>query len=112
MNTRRSFLGAVLGSAALVTLASVAGTAAAEGTKDTSRRPGEYIDDKTVETKVKSALIGKDEVKARNIEVEVRDGMVTLAGTVGSAAEAEAAVATARKVSGVKSVNSTLTVKP
>ncbi|ANQ84952.1 BON domain-containing protein [Azoarcus olearius] len=109
MNSRRSFLGAVL---AATTLATVGGTALAEGTKarDGDRSAGEYVDDKTLETKVKSTLIATEEVKARNIEVQARNGVVTLGGTVHSSAEAELAVTKAKSVSGVKTVNSNLRV--
>jgi hyperosmotically inducible protein len=81
-------------------------------TGDDARSAGDRVSDQALETKVKSALIGDDRVKARNIEVEVRNGGVSLAGTVDSSAEAQAAVAAARQVSGVSAVNRALTVRP
>lgn len=134
MTCRRSFLQAVLSAAALSSLAATGLTARAQGysndegtpraagdsgsmsnpdgsRSDGSRRMGQVVDDQTLETKVKTALIGSDQVKARNIEVEVRDGITYLSGNVNSAAEARAAVATAERVSGVKSVKSTLVVQ-
>ena len=140
MNSRRSFLRAVVSATALASVATIPMQAwaddmtkddtmpRAEGTTGTtgtdtmrrtdesrrsedSRRMGEVIDDQTLETKVKSALIGADEVKARNIEVEVRDGVTYLSGNVDSTAEAKAAVTTAQRVSGVKSVKSNLIVQ-
>ncbi|NMG65950.1 BON domain-containing protein [Azoarcus indigens] len=110
MNTRRSFLSVLAAGAAASVLASV--SHAAGDTHSGERTTGEYIDDKTLEAKVKSALIGNDQVKARNVEVEVRNGVVHLGGTVDSAAEAEAAVLVARRVEGVKSVQSALMPKP
>jgi hypothetical protein len=59
-------------------------------TGDDACSAGDRVSDQALETKVKSALIGDDRVKARNIEVEVRNGVVSLAGTVDSSAEAPA----------------------
>lgn len=117
MNSRRSFLGTAVAAMTLSSLASLGGSAYAEGTRsetqgdDPSRRAGEYLDDQTLETKVKTALIRNDQVKARNIEVEARDGVVRLSGHVDSSAEADSAVTTAQEVSGVKSVQSTLVLQ-
>lgn len=68
----------------------------------------ERIDDQMLETRVKAALIGNDQTKARNIEVEVRDGVVHLQGEVDTAAEADAAARVAKGVEGVREVRSTL----
>jgi osmotically-inducible protein OsmY len=77
----------------------------------TRRSVGQTVNDQVLETRVKSALIDSDSVKARNIEVEVRNGVVSLSGTVDSKSEASTAVSVARNVEGVKSVDSKLTAQ-
>jgi osmotically-inducible protein OsmY len=77
----------------------------------TRRSVGQTVSDQALETRVKTALIDADSVKARNIEVEVRNGVVSLSGTVDSKSEASTAVSVARNVEGVKSVDSKLTAQ-
>lgn len=72
----------------------------------------ERAGDQLLETRVKTALIGNDQTKARNIEVEVRDGVVHLQGRVESAAEEQAAVQAAKGIDGVREVRSSLTHGP
>lgn len=76
------------------------------------RDAGQVISDQVLETQVKAALIGNDETKARNIEVEVRNGVVSLHGTVDSTAEAERAEREAKSVDGVREVRNSLTQHP
>lgn len=70
----------------------------------TERSTGAYIDDKSISTQVKTALIADKDVKARNIEVETYKGVVQLSGFVQTKEERERAVMLAQKVDGVKSV--------
>lgn len=113
MNPRRSFLRAMIGATAFAAAVATPLAATAQATTTTGdRSAGQKVDDQTIETKVKAALIAKDEVRARNIEVEVRDGVAYLSGNVRSAAEAQEALGTAQRVDGVKSVKSTLVVTP
>jgi hyperosmotically inducible protein len=51
-----------------------------------------------------------DSVRARTIDVSTTDGVVTLAGTVRSAAEHDRAVRLARETNGVKQVVDRLNV--
>jgi hyperosmotically inducible periplasmic protein len=60
---------------------------------------------------VKSALIGNDETKARQINVETEDGVVQLSGFVDSEQMKTAAAATAQSVSGVQEVRNELIVR-
>ncbi|MDQ8024286.1 MAG: BON domain-containing protein [Moraxellaceae bacterium] len=76
-----------------------------------NRPAGQVISDATVNTKVKAALADDELTKARNINVDTRNGVVTLNGKVDSRAEAEQAVTVARSVEGVSSVNNKLTTK-
>ena len=93
-----------LSAAIMVVLAGCAGNA-------TERSTGQYVDDKTISTKVKTALINDEQVKARNIDVETYKGVVALSGFVDSSSEADRAVTLARKVDGVQSVKNDLHVR-
>lgn len=87
-----------------LTLTGCAGTAG-------HRSTGESVDDSVVSTRVKTALIGNEQTKARQIDVEVYRGAVQLNGFVDSAVAKSAAVATARGVEGVQSVKDNLQVR-
>ena len=77
----------------------------------TTRSTGQYIDDSTITTKVKSALVADPEVKGTQMQVEVYSGVVQLSGFVDRPADAQRAVAVARSVEGVKEVRNNLIVK-
>jgi hyperosmotically inducible protein len=77
-----------------------------------SDRPiGQRVDDQTIETKVKAALIAAKDVSGTNIQVEVRNGEVQLSGFVKSQAEAQRAVDIARGVDGVTRVTNKMSVR-
>ncbi len=65
---------------------------------------GETVSDQWIHTKVKSSLVAEPKVAARNINVDVDHGVVTLKGVVSSGEERAAAVNTARAVHGVRKV--------
>jgi hyperosmotically inducible protein len=73
---------------------------------------GETIDDATVTTRVKTALLNDPDVGGLRIDVDTFKGIVTLSGAVKSPAERDKAVAVARKIGGVKDVKSTLQINP
>ncbi len=73
---------------------------------------GETIDDATITTRVKTALLNDPDVGGMKIDVDTFKGVVTLSGGVKSPAEADKAVAIARRISGVSDVKSTLQVQP
>lgn len=73
---------------------------------------GQYIDDATVGTKTKAALVENETVSALDLNVEVYKGMVQLSGFVASAAEKSAALAVAAKVEGAKMVMDAIVVLP
>jgi hyperosmotically inducible protein len=68
--------------------------------------------DAAITTKVKLAFAKDDQVSALKIDVDTKNGQVTLTGTVKSDLEARRAVQIAEGVEGVKRVSSVLTVKP
>ncbi len=71
---------------------------------------GETIDDATITTRVKTALLNDPDVGGLRIDVDTTRGIVTLSGTVRSPDEEQRAVALARKTRGVVDVKSTLQV--
>lgn len=77
----------------------------------TAPAPAPAIDaGKALAAKVKAALAGNKDIPGHQIDVTVKDGVVSLWGTVGDKAELEKAVAAARGVDGVKSVENNLKV--
>ena len=65
-------------------------------------------DDQTIAARVRAALLNDPVVHASEIQVDVKQGVVGLAGTVHGQQEADAAVTAARRVPGVKDVTSAL----
>ncbi len=72
---------------------------------------GTEIDDAVVTTQVKSALLANPEVKAFDIKVETRKGLVQLSGFVDNQAQIDRAITVTREVSGVKNVENGMTLK-
>jgi hyperosmotically inducible protein len=68
------------------------------------------VDDAKIVTRVKAGLASDKDTSAMKIDVDSRGGVVTLTGTVPSAAAQSRAVQIARDVKDVKSVDSRLTV--
>ncbi len=73
---------------------------------------GETIDDATITTRVKTALLNDPDVGGLRIDVDTFKGAVTLSGRVKSKSEEDKAIALARKISGVTDVKSTLQIQP
>ena len=73
---------------------------------------GETIDDATITTRVKTALLNDPQVGGLRIDVDTFKGVVTLSGRVKTKEEETKAIALARKISGVSDVKSTLQVQP
>ncbi|MBS1189798.1 MAG: transporter [Rhodocyclaceae bacterium] len=73
---------------------------------------GEYTDDATITTRVKTALVEDPNVSAMQVNVETYRGVVQLSGFVDSQANAARAVNLARQVPGVQSVKNDLRIKP
>lgn len=71
---------------------------------------GQYMDDATITTKVKSAFAEDKWVKGRDISVLTDNGVVNLSGTVNSKKESDRATALATKVKSVKAVHNNLKV--
>src|SRR5258707_14742510 len=78
------------------------------GSTPTKESTGEYIDDATITTKVKAALVKDDTTKAREISVETFKGVVQLSGFVGTSEEKSRAGQLAASVRGVQSVTNNI----
>ena len=77
----------------------------------TTESTGEYVDDATVTSKVKAALLGDVGLKSFEISVETYKDVVQLSGFVNSEQMKAHAGDVTAGVSGVRSVRNTLIVK-
>lgn len=66
--------------------------------------------DMSITAKVNAALVADDKLKATQINVDTRDGQVTLSGEAPDAQSRERATTLAQAVDGVKQVNNQLVV--
>ena len=126
MNTKKvkiskTLLAVMMGSA-LVCGSAMAETTTTEKAQSTANSAGEkidnsmnkvgnFMDDSSITAKVKAALVDADDIKSTDISVETEKNVVTLSGFVESQAQAEKAVAVAKKVEGVTSVSDKLHVR-
>jgi osmotically-inducible protein OsmY len=81
---------------------------AATSTRDST---GQYIDDSSITTKVKTALFHDPSLKSAEISVETFKGRVQLSGFVRSRADIEQALVDARGVSGVAAVENDMRLR-
>ncbi|OIQ98002.1 osmotically-inducible protein Y precursor [mine drainage metagenome] len=77
----------------------------------TTDSTGQYVDDSVITAKVKSALLGDNNVKSFAVSVETVKGVVQLSGFVNTQDQKDAAGKDARGVAGVKEVKNNLIVK-
>src|SRR5512132_4086138 len=78
----------------------------------TTSSPGRQVDDAAIKTAVKAKMAADVRLSTlTNIEVNSTNGVVTLAGQVGSESDRAQAAAVARSVDGVVKVNNELQVK-
>jgi len=76
-----------------------------------NRSTGEYIDDKSVDSRVKDALNDNAEYKFNGVNVTAFKGTVQLSGFVDTYAQKYNASSIAKKVQGVRDVKNDITVK-
>ncbi|WP_263770366.1 BON domain-containing protein [Propionivibrio soli] len=77
----------------------------------TRESTGEYIDDATITTRVKTAFVRDKEVSAMDVKVETFKGTVQLSGYADNSTEIERAVRIARETPGVQSVKNDIRLK-
>ena len=70
------------------------------------------VTDAAITTKVKTSLLADPDVSGLRIDVDTRNGVVTLTGTVNSSAEKARALDLAGRVDNVSRVEDKLTVRP
>ena len=75
------------------------------------RSTGEYIDDKSLASRVKSALVNNADYKFEEVAVVADKGTVQLGGFVNNSGQKAAAEDIARQVAGVREVVNKITVK-
>jgi hyperosmotically inducible protein len=85
---------------------------AVDKTKEGLSKTGEVITDSWITTRVHSKFVGEDLLKDSDINVDTKDHVVTLKGTVMSAAGRARAVSEAKEVEGVRRVVDQLTIGP
>jgi hyperosmotically inducible protein len=88
-----------------------AGRNAAEETKSMGAAGAAKVEDGVITSKVNAALAADKDLSAVKIDVDTKDGVVTLTGPAPSAAARENATSIAKNVKGVSSVNNQLVVK-
>jgi hyperosmotically inducible protein len=98
----RDMFSVVMAAVFAVVLAGCAGA----GTKT-----GQFVDDATITSKVKTAFATDKTVSAMQVNVDTNKGNVRLSGFVESEAEKRRAEEIARSVNGVRSVTNALTVQ-
>jgi len=81
----------------IVAVAGIIGCASTAKSEST----GQYVDDTTLTTKVKTAIFEQPTLKSAEINVETFKGVVQLSGFVSSQENVNTAMATARSVPGV-----------
>ena len=87
--------------------ASLAACAAATG----QETAGQYVDDATISTKVRAAILGDPQTKLSQISVETLQGTVQLGGFVDTPVASTRAEQLAGEVKGVKSVKNDIVVR-
>ena len=75
-------------------------------------KTGDKIDDAWITTKVNWFFVGEDTLKGSHINVDTKNNVVTLNGTVTNLAGKNRAAQLARQTDGVKSVVNNLTIGP
>lgn len=81
------------------------------GAERSSQTAGKYIDDATLTTKVKVALLTDNLLSAFEVKVTSDHGIVTLSGEVDKPETIQRAIKLASAVPGVKAINTHLMVK-
>lgn len=90
----------------------LAATLAACAGGPAKRSTGEYVDDKTITAKVKSALLADPDVSGLQVNVETYNSVVQLSGFVDNPDQIPKATEVAQGVEGVKAVRNDLVVRP
>jgi hyperosmotically inducible protein len=104
---KMKYLKRIIGSLGFAAALVCAGCAGDSGHRST----GQFIDDTSIHTKVKAALINDPVVSGTQIDVQVDRGVVVLTGAVNGDVAKRKAEAIARGVDGVKGVENNIVVR-
>jgi osmotically-inducible protein OsmY len=77
----------------------------------TANAVGEAVDDATLVAKIKSSLLRSPEVEGLDVNVDAKDGVVTLSGTAATQTEKASAERIAKTSDGVKKVENKIVIK-
>jgi hyperosmotically inducible protein len=91
---------------------STAASSAMAATASAMDKVGDAAGDTLITGKVKTLLLADTDVKGLKIDVDTKNGIVSLSGTADTAGHSDKATTIAKGVDGVKSVDNKLTVKP
>jgi hyperosmotically inducible protein len=80
------------------------------GAQETGRGVAQATGDAGLTARVKTALIAEGQLNSRDIDVDTRNGVVTLTGTVPDSAQSDRAAQVAKGIDGVKQVENHLRV--
>jgi osmotically-inducible protein OsmY len=82
----------------------------ADASKEAASATGSVVKDAWITSATKAKLVADDQVSAMDVNVDTRDGVVTLFGTVDSMEAKRAAEQNARSVSGVRDVKNQIEI--
>jgi hyperosmotically inducible periplasmic protein len=85
---------------------------ARERAATSSESIGDSLDDAWIHTKIRTKLLGEGEFPGGSLNVDVKNNVVTLRGTVATRADRTKAEEIAKATEGVKSVRNQLVIKP
>ena len=83
----------------------------AAATERATKETAVVVDDAAITTKVKTAVLAEPGLKTLQINVDTKDGVVTLSGTVDTPVLKERAMQIAQQTNGVRSVVDNLAIK-
>jgi len=83
----------------------------ADKTEKAAKKTGKVITDASITTEVKTRLMKDKVARAASIDVDTKDGVVTIAGSVPTETDKARIGRLVEKTTGVKSVTNNLTIK-
>ncbi len=96
----------------LTAVAALSLSLAACAVADGQSTAGQYVDDASISTQVRSKIVADPNVKLSQVDVRTLNQEVQLSGFVPTAAEKARAGDLARSVTGVKSVKNDIVIRP
>lgn len=96
----------------IAAIALLAGTLGACAVADGKQTAGQYVDDATISTRVRTEIVRDADLSLNELNVETQNGTVQLSGFTNSQAKAAKAGQIARATPGVKDVRNNIIVRP